>query len=112
MACCLYVRTLVTDMWDVQTGVHSQLLYAKMRVASLEGTTIAKMELQGLVLATRSVLKVVEALDGQIARCLIIGDSMSSLMAVRRPGVAYRPYFQNRVAEVQRNLATLEDKVG
>ena len=36
---------------------------------------------------------------------------MSCLMAVRRPGTAYKPYFQNRIGEVQRNLAKLEHKV-
>ena len=32
-------------------------------------------------------------------------------MAVRRPGINYKPYFQNRVSEVQRNLMALEEKV-
>ena len=36
---------------------------------------------------------------------------MSCLMAVRRPGTAYKPYFQNRIGEIQRNLGKLEHKV-
>ena len=36
---------------------------------------------------------------------------MSCLMAVRRPGGTYRPYFQNRVGEVQQNLQALAAQV-
>ena len=36
---------------------------------------------------------------------------MSCLMAVRRPGGTYKPYFQNRVGEVQRNLQLLASQV-
>ena len=59
----------------------------------------------------QAALKLVEAVDGQFDRCVIAGDSMSSLMAVRRPGVNYKPYFQNRVSEIQKNLAALDEKV-
>merc|ERR1711867_193728 len=53
----------------------------------------------------------VRALEGEVERCVIAGDSMSCLMAVRRPGGTYRPYFQNRVGEVQRNLQALAAQV-
>ena len=36
---------------------------------------------------------------------------MSCLMAVRRPGGMYKPYFQNRIGEIQRNMKKLAEKV-
>merc|ERR1712101_12083 len=87
------------------------LLFAKTRIAPLEGSTIAKMELQGMLQLTRSLVKVVDALGNQVERCVLAGDSMSCLMAVRRPGAVYKPYFQNRIGEVQRNFGKLKEKV-
>merc|ERR1711867_250975 len=109
-SCCIYARSRVEGEWGDVKGHHTQLLFAKTRVAPLEGSTIAKMELQGMVQLTRSLVKVVRALEGQVERCVIAGDSMSCLMAVRRPGGTYKPYLQNRVGEVQRNLQLLASK--
>ena len=64
-----------------------------------------------MVQLTRSMVKVVRALEGQVERCVLAGDSMSCLMAVRRPGGTYKPYFQNRVGEVQHNLQLLASQV-
>merc|ERR1711867_233500 len=110
-SCCIYARSRVEGEWGNVKGHHSQLLYAKTRVAPLEGSTIAKMELQGMVQLTRSLVKVVQALEGQVERCVMAGDSMSCLMAVRRPGGTYKPYFQNIIGEIQRNLRKLSEKV-
>ena len=60
---------------------------------------------------TRSLLKVVKALDQQVDRLIIAGDSMCTLMCVRREGAHFKPYFQNRVAEIRANLAELEGLV-
>ena len=67
-ACCIYARTRLEDAWGTVTGHHCQLLYAKTRVAPLEGSTIAKMELQGMVQLTRSMLKLVKALGDKVER--------------------------------------------
>ena len=106
-ATCIYARTSEVDM-DGQESYDARLIFGKSRVAPLAGTTISKMELQGLVQCTRSVLKVVRALDQRVARVVIAGDSMCALMAIRREGAIYRPYFQNRVAEVNANMAELD----
>ena len=94
-ASTIYSRVQLRDQWGCDKGVDSRLMYAKTKVAPAEGTTIAKMELQGMVQVTRSVLRLVEALDEHVDRVIIAGDSMCALMAVRRPGVTYRVYFQN-----------------
>ena len=74
--------------------VDSRLLFAKSREPPMHGTTISKMEVQGMVRCTRSLLKVVMALDTPIERVVIAGDSMCALMSLRREGVAFKPFFQ------------------
>ena len=110
-ASCLYLRAEGRDAWG-QDCVRVNLVYAKSRVAPLGGTTISKMELQGMVNVTRAALKFVEAVDQHISRVVIAGDSMCALMSVRRDGTAYIPYFQHRVAEILRNLRDLDKRVG
>merc|ERR1711867_68144 len=110
-SCCIYARSRVEDEWGQVLGFHSQLLYAKTRVAPLEGSTIAKMELQGMAQLSRTLVKLVDALYPQVERCIMAGDSMSCLMAVRKSGTIYKPYFQNRIGEVQKNLQKLAAKV-
>ena len=50
----------------------------------MAGTTISKMEMQEMVQCTRSLLKVVLALDTRIHRVVMAGDSMCALMNLRR----------------------------
>ena len=61
---------------------------------------------------SRSLLKVITALDAKIDRVVIAGDSLCSIMAIRRHGVDYKVYFQNRVAEIAQNLKSVADRVG
>ena len=98
------------DAWG-QPGVKCGLMYAKSRVAPLAGTTIAKMEMQGLVQASRDLLKITKALEQTVDRVVIVGDSMCTHMSLRREGAAFKPYYQNRVAEIRDNLAELEGLV-
>merc|ERR1711867_171986 len=110
-ASCTYLRREVVDAWGQQV-VKCGLLYAKSRVAPLAGTTIAKMEMQGLVQASRDLLKLTRALEQDIDRVVLIGDSMCTHMSLRKDGVAFKPYYQNRVAEIRDNLAELGELVG
>ena len=61
-ASCVYLRAQGKDEWD-QYEVMVSLVYAKCRVAPLGGSTISKMELQGMVNMTRAVLRFLEAVD-------------------------------------------------
>ena len=92
-----------TDAWG-EEQISTGLVYAKCRIAPSAGTTISKMEVQGYVQATRSLLKVVRALDQQVHRVVLAGDSMCALMSVKREGACFKPYFQNRVGEIRNNL--------
>ena len=71
----MYARTLSQGPWG-EERVDSRLIFGKSRVAPLSGTTISKMELQGLVQCTKSVLKLVKALDQEVDRVIFAGDSM------------------------------------
>ena len=44
-ACVLYSRVQLRDQWGVEQGIDTRLMFAKTRVAPLDGCTIAKMEL-------------------------------------------------------------------
>ena len=111
-ACVVYARAVVQSPWGDQSTVETNLLYAKNRVAPLEGSTIAKMEIQGLVQATRSLLKLVCSLDQKIDRVVLSGDSMCSIMMARQDGASLKVYFQNRVAEITQNLRAISARVG
>ena len=76
----------------------------KCRVAPLSGTTVQRMELTGLLQCSRMLKKVVEVLPFKIANVTIAGDSMCSIMAMRKVGASFKPFFQNRVAEIAANL--------
>ena len=106
LGACVYVR------WEMANGeVSSGLVAAKSRVAPVAGATIQRMELQGLMACARLTLKVVAAMPFSIRRVTMCGDSMCAIMAVRRHGINYRPFFQNRLQEIQRSMEALADKV-
>ena len=109
-ATVLYARWTLNALQD-QAAHETRILCAKTRVAPLTGTTIYRMELQALVQATRSLLKVVKALATPVQSITLVGDSLCAIMAVRNEGTVYAPYFQNRVAEVQNNLQELRGQV-
>ena len=111
-SCVIYARATAGECEEGGSDSDCNLLFAKTRVAPLEGSTIAKLELQGLLQLSRSILKLVTALEKPVERVVLAGDSLCSLMAIRRPGVSYNPYFQNRVSEIQRNLQALQSRVG
>merc|ERR1711867_172901 len=93
-AVCVYARSEGEDEWGEKV-VDTRLLFAKSRVAPLGGTTISKMELQALVQATRSLLKLVRAVQQRVSRVILCSDSMCTLMSMRREGGGFKPYFQN-----------------
>ena len=55
----------------------------------------------------RLVVKIINALSFPVRRVTVCGDSICSIMALRKHGMNYRPFFQNRVGDVTRNLEAL-----
>ena len=82
------------------------------RVSPLKGTSIAKMELQGMVQCARLLKTAVEALPFHVERVVLMGDSMCSIMAARNDGVVFLPFFQNRVQEIRGHLQDIKGRVG
>ena len=97
-------------MWGEET-ISTNILVAKSRVSPLTGTTILCMELQGLLQLSRLTLDVIRALDAEVQRVVLAGDSMCSILALKRDGLAFNPYFQNRLTEIQENLQEIKTHV-
>ena len=72
---------------------------------------MAVQELQGLLQLSRLILKVTRPLKTKIDRVILAGDSACSIMALKRDGLTFNAYFQNRLAEIQHNLKEIEEKV-
>ena len=106
----IYARTYNISAWDEST-IDSNLLIAKTRVSPIAGSTIPRMELQGLLQLSRLMLKVVESLQTKVHRIVLAGDSACSIMALKRDGLSFNAYFQHRLAEIQQNLNIMKNKV-
>ena len=103
---CVYVR------WGPEEGEGDvRLVTAKSRVAPLSGVTAQRMELQGLVLCLRLTRKVLEAFPCVVKEAIVSGDSMCCLMSVRKDGISFNPYFQNRLGQVIEEIETIQQHV-
>ena len=78
--------TTVYVRWESQEGVEVRLLTAKARVAPLKGSTVTRMELQGLVMCLRTLRTVVEAVPFAVERLTVLGDSICAIMAAKKEG--------------------------
>ena len=76
----VYLRVRNIDAWG-QQSIDSNLLLAKCRVSPLAGTTVPRMELQGMLQASRLMLTVARAMPLRCQRAVLAGDSMCSLMS-------------------------------
>ena len=89
-------------VWKSNTaGVLTRLQMAKCRVAPLLSMTIPRGEMQSLVILTRLLVGVAEAFPARFASISSYTDSMSSLGALAKTSTALKPYFGNRVSEIQ-----------
>ena len=103
---CLYMR------WELGGGEgEARLITGKCRVAPLAGATVQRMELQGLTLCARLVVKVLEGLDMVVRGVTFVGDSLCCVMALRVDGVHFNPYFQHRLCDIQDNLDRIQEVV-
>ena len=100
-------------VWRTSGPVASvRVLMGKCRVAPLLGMTVPRGEMQSLVILTRLMLVAVEAFPARFLSISAYTDSMCSLGALCRTSTALKPYFGNRVSEIQHlrsQLAELTD---
>ena len=71
------------------------MVTSKCKVAPVAGSTVQRLELQGMALCARLTRRVVEALAFQVQEVTMIGDSICCIMAVRQDGVHFNPFFQH-----------------
>ena len=92
----------------LKTGTESVVRFvaAKTRVAPLQGQTIPRLELLSALLLSRLILSVYKSLQHQVAtldmRCYT--DSLVSLYWVRGRDKEWKPFVQNRVQGIRRNV--------
>ena len=65
-----------------------------------------------VTLFSRLILKVTQSIKTKIDPVILAGDSACSIMALKRDGLTFNAYFQNRLAEIQQNLKEVEERVG
>merc|ERR1711867_305307 len=85
----VYVRWQCEDPWG-QQWVETHLLLCKCRVSPLAGSSVPRMELQGLLQATRMLRKVTSCLEFPVERVIIAGDSMCAILATKKDGIHFK----------------------
>ena len=100
-------------VWKTEDGGATvRLLMAKCRVAPLLGMTVPRGEMQSLTILTRLMVVAAEAFPARFASVSAYTDSMCSIGALSKTSTALKPYFGNRVSEIQHlrsQLAELTD---
>ena len=81
----------------------------KCRVAPLLGMTVPRGEMQALTIMTRLLVVAAEAFPARFVSISSYTDSMCSLGALSRTSSALKPYFGNRVSEIQHLRTQLSD---
>ena len=100
-------------VWTDNAGVHHpRVLTGKCRVTPLLGTTVPRGELQALVMVHRLLATVVEAFPYRFETISVFTDSMCSVGALLKSPSSLRPYFCNRVMEINRIREQLGDLCG
>merc|ERR1712082_363208 len=88
-----------------------RLLTGKARVTPLKGSTSLRSELSGLLILSRLLKTVVEALWEKASSVTLAGDSQCTIAALEKSGGLLAPYFANRVSEIVRNLKEVSETV-
>ena len=57
------------------------------------------------------VLRIANNVTFSLKEIYMCGDSMCSIMSMRKEGMQFKPFFQNRVAEILASLETVRNKV-
>ena len=89
-------------VWSTSSSSASvRILMGKCRVAPLLGMTVPRGEMQSLTILTRLLLVAAEAFPARFVSISSYTDSMCSLGALGKTSSALKPYFGNRVSEIQ-----------
>ena len=98
---------------DCQGDFVTTLLCAKAKVTPRTGFTIPRSELSGCVLQSRLALSTVKALQSEASMkpisVVMLSDSRCSISAVEKSTSVLKPFFHNRVSEIQVNLDEMKN---
>ena len=104
---------VVYFVWEEEAGTHQvRLGCSKARVNALFDLNTTRGELNGAVLLSRLLLKVVLALTEeqvQPSSVLALGDSEIVLSALEKDLPMFQEYWSNRVGEVRQNFAQIAE---
>ncbi len=85
-ACCIYVRWLLAGDNKQAPAYQVRLLTGKARVMPLKGSTAPRSELSGLLILSRLLKVVVDALWEKPTSVTITGDSQCTIAALEKSG--------------------------
>ena len=86
-----------------------RILMGKCRVAPLLGMTVPRGEMQSLTILTRLMVVAAEAFPARFVSISAYTDSMCSIGALCKTSTTLKPYFGNRVSEIQHLRTQLAD---
>ena len=109
-ACSVYIRWELeaSDGEDQEHFV--RLVCGKARVTPVKGTTVPRSELSGLLILSRLLKVVCNAMDTKPSEIYIAVDSECTISAMEKSGGVLAPYFASRVSEVASNLSDLAEE--
>ena len=90
--------------WIMSDGSHvPQLIMSKCKINPNFGLTIAKMELMACLLSCQLLRIIIAALSSFRLPVSVVsaGDSKCTLASIKIPVLKYKPFFTNRVSEIQ-----------
>ena len=97
-------------VWSTDdAGATVRILMGKCRVAPLLGMTVPRGEMQSLTILTRLMVVAAEAFPTRFLSISSYTDSMCSIGALSKMSTALKPYFGNRVSEIQHLRAQLAE---
>merc|ERR1712082_24003 len=110
-ACCIYVRWILAGDNKQAPAYQVRLLAGKARVTPLKGSTASRSELSRLLILSRLLKVVVEALWEKPTSVTIAGDSQCTIATPEKSGGLLAPYFANQVSEIVRNMKEVSETV-
>ena len=102
----IYARSLASTSPPVWS---TQLVTAKCRVTPVQGLTIPRSELCGLLALVRLTDTVLRSLADRVRRVTLIGDSSCTIASFDATTTLLAPYFGNRIGECMETIAAWGD---
>ena len=101
----IYIRWTLAKNDDADTDQYVvRLVCAKARVTPARGTTAPRSEVSGLLILSRLLKVVVNAMDVKPSEVTIATDSQCTISALGKSNGLLAPFFASRILESIENL--------